>query len=411
MRRTWQLLAGGRPGCNAGIRAEQTAKWNFVSLAEYCTADRHRDRHGSQPRMAHSCPGMVCRVRSAGRSAIASVVAYRNVLYVDYIDMPGTMTAALTSRIDAAEYKARILALAAIYWSLGIRSRSGETVNDLLRKKSAWAVLSFRLVAPEDAAFAGGGRSLQGSLEGSAPLCHQISIVGARRLRTLPTSRLCLWTCSRKSRRSPTAGSSFLNRGGTWHLDNLDTDVIVAGGGPAGAATAITCVQRGLRVHLFERAVSRCTVRARHYIPESSLCCASSAWNDRFQATVGARHSRHLALLGLAGGSSSPTAPTKTGAWHGFQVSRTAFDQLLLNHASEQGWRCVSPARSIAVQLQRENMVRVLTDAGPLSARIIVDATGRASWLSRRLGIARSARSPQADREIRLCRRVLFRAL
>jgi hypothetical protein len=49
------------------------------------------------------------------------VVAYRNVLYVDYIDMPGTMTAALTARIDAPEYKARILALAAVYWSLGIR--------------------------------------------------------------------------------------------------------------------------------------------------------------------------------------------------------------------------------------------------------------------------------------------------
>jgi hypothetical protein len=80
------------------------------------------------------------------------VVAYHNVLYVDYIDMPGTMTAALTSRIDAPEYKARTLALAAVYWSLGIRPRPGKTVNDLLRQKSAWAVLSFREVAPEDAA-------------------------------------------------------------------------------------------------------------------------------------------------------------------------------------------------------------------------------------------------------------------
>ena len=44
------------------------------------------------------------------------VVAYRNIVYVDYIDMPGTMTAALTARIDAEEYKARILALVIGAW-------------------------------------------------------------------------------------------------------------------------------------------------------------------------------------------------------------------------------------------------------------------------------------------------------
>jgi hypothetical protein len=33
------------------------------------------------------------------------VIGYRNNLYVDYIDMPGTMTAALTAPIGAAEHK------------------------------------------------------------------------------------------------------------------------------------------------------------------------------------------------------------------------------------------------------------------------------------------------------------------
>jgi hypothetical protein len=45
------------------------------------------------------------------------------------------------------------------------------------------------------------------------------------------------------------------------------------------------------------------------------------------------------------------------------------------------------------VQLAQENEVRVLTGAGPFSVRIIVDATGRASWFTRRLGIARGGRS------------------
>jgi hypothetical protein len=50
--------------------------------------------------------------------------------------------------------------------------------------------------------------------------------------------------------------------------------------------------------------------------------------------------------------------------------------------------------RGDRVQLAQQNEVCVLTAAGPFSARIIVDATVRASWLSRRLGIARGARSP-----------------
>jgi flavin-dependent dehydrogenase len=51
------------------------------------------------------------------------------------------------------------------------------------------------------------------------------------------------------------------------------------------------------------------------------------------------------------------------------------------------------PCAVYRVQLAQENEIRVLTGAGPLFARIMVDATGRASWLSRRLGIARGARS------------------
>ena len=45
---------------------------------------------------------------------------YMDAWRTDYIDLVGTMTAALTSLVDAAEYKARIMAMAAVYWSLGI---------------------------------------------------------------------------------------------------------------------------------------------------------------------------------------------------------------------------------------------------------------------------------------------------
>ena len=48
------------------------------------------------------------------------VADYIDATRVDYIDLVGTMTAALTARIDTEEYLARILAMEAVYWGLGI---------------------------------------------------------------------------------------------------------------------------------------------------------------------------------------------------------------------------------------------------------------------------------------------------
>lgn len=84
------------------------------------------------------------------------VVAYHDIEHVDYIDLLGTMTAALTARIEADEYKARILAMAAVYWSLGIQEGdpiAPDNYRKLMRQKSDWAVFSFRSAAPEDAEF------------------------------------------------------------------------------------------------------------------------------------------------------------------------------------------------------------------------------------------------------------------
>jgi glycine/D-amino acid oxidase-like deaminating enzyme len=174
----------------------------------------------------------------------------------------------------------------------------------------------------------------------------------------------------------------------------LDTDVIVAGGGPAGAATAISCIQRGLRVHLFERAVFSVHHPGETLHPGVEPLLRQLGLADRFQATVGARHSGIWLCWG-GRRQFQPYGTDQDGAWHGFQVSRIAFDQLLLNYASELGVKVRQPCAIDRVQLGEENEVRVLTGAGPFSARIIVDATGRASWLSRRLGIARGARSPR----------------
>jgi hypothetical protein len=96
---------------------------------------------------------------------VAEIGALRYAIYpdawhVDYIDMPGTMTAALTSQIDIKEYKLRTMAMAAVYWALGIHDPAfvgDETLTatqKVLTAKAAWAVLSFRKVLPGDAEYA-----------------------------------------------------------------------------------------------------------------------------------------------------------------------------------------------------------------------------------------------------------------
>jgi hypothetical protein len=91
---------------------------------------------------------------------------YRDALRTDYIDMLGTMTATLTSRVDLAEYKARIMAMAAVYWSLGIHDPDFKddpeslgddrrtAVQKILYAKALWAVLSFRSVSETDSVMA-----------------------------------------------------------------------------------------------------------------------------------------------------------------------------------------------------------------------------------------------------------------
>ncbi|MFM0335990.1 hypothetical protein [Paraburkholderia fungorum] len=80
------------------------------------------------------------------------VVVYDDERRIDHIDLQDRMTALLTSRIDLVDFQTRALAMAAVYWSLGVRPQPGVAgdVNRVLRDKAAWAVFSFIAVGPAD---------------------------------------------------------------------------------------------------------------------------------------------------------------------------------------------------------------------------------------------------------------------
>jgi flavin-dependent dehydrogenase len=171
---------------------------------------------------------------------------------------------------------------------------------------------------------------------------------------------------------------------------HFDADVIVVGGGPAGSATAIACALRGLRVILFERDSFRRERPGETLHPGIEPLLAQLGVADRLATVVGARHAGIWIEWGGAR-RFEPFGADASGPWTGFQVWRQDFDALLLTRARETGVTVCQPAAVTGM----DETGAVATSTGCATARILVDATGRARWLARSLGIASPVRSPR----------------
>lgn len=85
------------------------------------------------------------------------VVDYPDIFHTDYLETVSQFTAALTGTVDHEEYTSRVLAMAQVYWSLGIRYGEygdqydlGEALDLFQEAKSAWSLLSFRNITDRD---------------------------------------------------------------------------------------------------------------------------------------------------------------------------------------------------------------------------------------------------------------------
>ncbi|WP_375414197.1 NAD(P)/FAD-dependent oxidoreductase [uncultured Bradyrhizobium sp.] len=160
-------------------------------------------------------------------------------------------------------------------------------------------------------------------------------------------------------------------------------DVLVAGAGPAGAVAATLLARRGLRVVLADGVDP-----ARHKIGEH---LAAAAVNLLHRLRIDFRPDRHVRVGGVLSSWGSdqliaidsindPQGP-------GLLLDRTAFDAALRANAIAAG-----------AEFRSANVVRVsrgagwnalLRDGSAVSARWLVDATGRRALLAKHLGIAR----------------------
>ena len=157
------------------------------------------------------------------------------------------------------------------------------------------------------------------------------------------------------------------------------TDVVVAGGGPAGLAAAIRSAERGLRTVLLERSAS---------VPDKAcgegLMPGGARELERLGATIPQGHS--ASLRGIRYLQEDGTVlEGQFGGRPGMGIRRTVLAQALRERASAAG---AELRRGTVLDMRpRAGAVEVKTDSGAFEARLLIAADGLHSPLRRAAGL------------------------
>jgi flavin-dependent dehydrogenase len=186
-------------------------------------------------------------------------------------------------------------------------------------------------------------------------------------------------------------------------LDNNDTsgfdcDVLVIGGGPGGSTISCLLAQRGWRVAMLEKAR-----HPRFHIGESLLPANMPIFEE-----IGAlKKLRALGRLKLGA-----DFPRDDGSYYtfrferalgstpayAFQVKREEMDQMLFEHARGLGVDAREQTRVDEVQFEPDGVIAGIDSGGAkstLRARYLVDASGRDTFLGKRLKLLRRSHKHQ----------------
>ena len=165
-----------------------------------------------------------------------------------------------------------------------------------------------------------------------------------------------------------------------------DVQVVVIGGGPAGAAAAISARQYGLSVTLIEQQAF-----PRHR-PGESLhpgvepvllqLGLTPEWLSRFS-----RFSGHWQEVG-GDRHFQPFGRDAAGPWQGFHIPRAELDQKLLQVAAELGAVVIQPCKASAISPLANGYSIHTVAHGDITADIVIDASGARHWLSRQFNHA-----------------------
>src|SRR5882724_6041884 len=172
-------------------------------------------------------------------------------------------------------------------------------------------------------------------------------------------------------------------------------DVAIIGGGPAGSTAAALLARAGRSVVLFERENF-----PRFHIGESLLPFSMKAFTR-----LGLHEKFSSAGFMKKFGGEIVGACSETGTKfyfkdgyrsqtdHAYQVTRSDFDKLLLDHAAECGAEVHEDTSVDRVQFSKDDVELAIRSNGSshtIQARYVIDASGRASMLGRQFQIKKT---------------------
>lgn len=179
-----------------------------------------------------------------------------------------------------------------------------------------------------------------------------------------------------------------------------DVDVVIIGGGPAGAALGTLLAREGVRTLIIERDVHPREHVGESLVPASNFVLKELGFLPKMEE-LGFVHKRGVGWTAprsrpwkfVAITSSDFPLPGAPQPWS-YNVERHLFDMSLLRHAHEAGAKVLQGVNVQRVLFEGDRAVGVRASAGDgwdrdLRARVVVDASGRRSLLGNHLRLKR----------------------
>ena len=171
-----------------------------------------------------------------------------------------------------------------------------------------------------------------------------------------------------------------------------ETDVVVIGGGPAGATASTLIAQKGYKVRLFERETFPRYHVGESMIPETYWVLERLNMLPKMRASHFV-HKHSVQFVSANGKSSAPfyfydNKPHECSqTW---QVERSEFDMMMLNNAREHGVDAHEGVRVLDVLFDgdRATGIKIQKPDGTteqVNAKVIVDASGQSGMLMNRM--------------------------